>query len=290
MILKTKELKDTLLKNFISTLRTLWCIFCVAIVAAFAFSVFRWLRGDSVVIHAIIIDCFTAFGATFILLGIICIIRLILKGRKAVKMAAKALEGGYSDDVIAYYKKQASRAKHTDNAAESLLMLASCYAEALRYDEAFDVLKGIDLADIESDVVRAEYFNTAVYIYLISGDFATAERLYVSGKSLLDKYSQSSYGEFAAEISHTAAAMEYARGNLCRAEQMFTEIKNCSKSDRIISACGIYLVMIYLAGSRLEEAKTTAESIFPFISCYRDKQNILRLMRCIESAYGVSGV
>lgn len=275
-------------KTFLSTVKMLWCIFCVSVVAAFAFTVFRWLSGYSTVTHDIIIDCFSAFGVTFILLITVCIIRITVRGRKSLKVSSKAFIEGYTDDVIKYYQKLADRAKNTDTKIEALLMLASCYAEALRYDDAFDVLHSVELQSVDSEVTRAAYFNTAVYIYLISGDFATAEKLYVSGKALLDKYCLGERrGEFAAEISHTMAAMEYARGNIYKAETMFDEIKSASHSDRIVSACGIYLIMIYLATDRPEEAKITAENIFPLISCRRDKESLLRLMRCIENAYGI---
>lgn len=266
----------------------LWCIFCVSVVAAFAFTVFRWLSGDSVVTHDIIIDCFSAFGITFTLLITICIICLSVRSRRSLRVSRKAFTEGYTDDVIEYYQKLADRAKNTDAKIEAQLMLASCYAEALRYDDAFSVLHDVELESVDSDVTRAAYFNTAVYIYLMADDFATAEKLYVSGKALLDKYCLSERrGEFAAEISHTMAVMEYARGNIYKAEAMLHEIQEASHSDRILSACGIYLIMIYLATDRTEEAKVTAENIFPLISCRRDKEALLRLMHCIENAYGI---
>lgn len=236
-----------------------------------------------------ILDCFAAFGITFIAATALCIIRLTLRGKKAAKVGTKAFQNGYSDDVIAYYEKQARRSRNSEVKLESTLMLASCYAEALRYDEAFEALAKVELADITHDALRAAYFNTAVYIYLMAGDFASAERLYICGKALLDKYASGKYGsEFGAEISHTIAAMEFARGNIYQAELMLGEIKNMVHSDKVSSACDIYLIMIYLATDRLEEAKATAEAAFPFVSCYRDKQTMLRLMRCIEGAYGIN--
>lgn len=263
-------------------LKTIWLIFCASLVTACAAVTVIWLTGKVRQLRQLSLIFFNTFGIAVLICAAIAMIRVSARARRYYSIYSKSLEEGYTDKFFAYFEKRTKRAltKRRKNAAA--MALASCYAEAGRYTDAVDTLHRIDFFSL-GEKARAKYFNTALYIEIISGNTAEAEKIYAAGKSLLEKYSGGSSGE---EIDSTIAALSFARGDFYDAETKLLELCEHALPEHVASACGIYLTMIYLQTDRLEKAKAAAEMTIPNISSYRDKQTMLRLMKCIENAYG----
>lgn len=279
-----KEL-DILFKTFLYAVKMLWRIFSAALVSACAVTVVWWLLGKTTKLADTLFFFFSVFGTAVLVFTSICAIRLAVRGKKAARIYADTLVNGYTDKFFSYYENRVKRAKRKNSKNSAMLALASCYSEASRYDDAMNVLDSMDFLSM-SEPMRASYFNTLLYTAILSDDLNKAEKIYMSGKYLLEKYSRGSSG---CEIAHTLAALEFARGNVYTAEQMILEILDGPVSDMTASGCGVYLVMIYLQTERFEKAKLAAEMTFPVIAGYRDKQIMLRLMKIIENIYSVRG-
>lgn len=251
-------------------------------VAACAAVTLVWLTGKLRQPKQLATVYFDTFALFVLISTATIIIRIALHSRGYSRVYSKSIKEGYTDKFFVYFERRAKRSftKNKKNAAT--MALASCYAEAGRYADAVDTLHKIDFFSLD-EKARAEYFNTALYTEIISGNTAEAEKIYAAGKGLLERYGGGSSG---AEIDRTLAALSFARGDMYDAEAKLLELCEHALPDHVASACGIYLTMIYLNTDRLEKAKLAAEMTIPNISSYRDKQIMLRLMKCIENAYG----
>lgn len=263
---------------FLYAFKMICIIFCSALVAAFASMTLVWLTGRLRQPKQLATVYFDAFALYVLVCTAIIIIRFALHSRGYSRVYSKSMKEGYTDSFFAYFEKRAKRSLTKNKKNAATMALASCYAEAGRYTDAVETLHKIDFFSLD-EKARAEYFNTALYTEIISGNLAEAEKLYAAGKSLLERYSGG------AEIDRTLAALSFARGDMYDAEAKLLELCEHALPDHVASACGIYLTMIYLQTDRLEKAKLAAEMTIPNISSYRDKQIMLRLMKCIENAY-----
>ncbi len=263
-------------------LKTIWLIFCASLVAACSAVTLIWLTGKVRQLRQLSLIFFDAFGIAVLVCTAIATIRVSLKARKYYSIYSKSIEEGYTDRFFKYFEKRAKRAITKKKKFDATMALASCYAEAGRYTDAVDTLHRIDFYSL-SEKARAEYYSTALYTEIISGNTAEAEKIYAAGKGLLQKYSGGSFGE---EIDRTLAALSFARGDFYDAETKLLDLCEQALPERIASSCGVYLTMVYLQTDRLEKAKAAAEMTIPNVSSYRDKQALLRLMKCIENGYG----
>lgn len=263
-------------------LKAVWLIFCASLVAACAAVTIVWLTGSVRQLRQLSLIFFDTFAVAVIACAAIAIIKVSAKARRFYSIYSKSLEEGYTDRFFEYFEKRAKRAFTKRGKFAAVMALASCYAEAGRYADAVEALHRIDFFSLR-ERARAEYYSTALYIEIISGSLAEAEKLYAASKNLLEEYSGGSFGE---EIACTIAALSFARGDFYDAETKLLQLCEHPLPDRIASACGVYLTMIYLQTDRLEKAKSAAEMTIPNVSTYRDKQTLLRLMKCIENAYG----
>ncbi len=265
-----------MLRSFFSAVRSVLLIICSAAAAAWLFSSLRFFAGKSVTAEAVINDLFSSFAVILAAMTAICIVFLMLRRRREAAVSSKALENGYTEDFFKYYENKVARARSQRSRSRANIRLTGCYCQAGRYCDAVDALCKVDLSSL-SEIGRADYYNTALYTALMSGDRECAEKIYISGKPLFDKYDSP-------PIYHTLAVLEYMRGNLEHSEEMLLDVK-CATSDAAInSECNIYLILIFLKTDRLAEAKALAEQTAPLVCTYQCKQQLLRLMSCIELA------
>lgn len=259
------------------SLKVICMVFFSAMVSAGAISFTVWLLGRIRQPRQFAKIFLGVLALSILINTAIVIIRLAFHSRGYSRIYSKSIDEGYTDKFFAFFEKRAKRALTKKRKNAATMELASCYAEAGRYTDAVETLHRIDFFSL-SENARTEYFSAALNIEIISGNMAETEKIYAAGKGLLEKNS----GD---ETDCTLAALSFARGDYYDAEAKFIALCEHALPDKVASECGVYLTMIYLQTDRLDKAKAAAEMTIPNISSYRDKQTMLRLMKCIENAY-----
>ena len=215
---------------------------------------------------------------------IVIIISLILNSIRKKSLSGILNVDGYSDEYFSKLNKIVDKSKN-QNKVFAMLSLAGELSDAGRSKEAIKVLKKIDLS-YASDEIIAEYYNAYIYILTLGGDLENAETAYGAGKILLDKIKNKKSNS--GTIFHTLGVLEYAKGNIVKAENYFISAKMYTKMQEVENTCNMYLALIYLKTGRREYAKKITVDTIPYIENPRQKQDMIKLMKLVETSYGLS--
>ena len=155
--------------------------------------------------------------------------------RKAARVLKKT---GYSKEYYDLLEKKRRKLSGSSLGAKNDLCIAKAYCDGRRYEDAFSVLRDIDLDRFDSKMA-AEYYNLYTYLFLLTGDVESARSTIALGEPFCSKYSDR------AEQKLTAALLKYADKNYYGAKEDFEELLSCKPIEVRIWA-GLYLGLVYL--------------------------------------------
>ena len=272
----------TILRNlFLTIVSALLTTLGVAVSFYFLRIIF-WGHADSLIIIPAIFAIF--FPLTYVIFSLKTVIYCFMLRSTINRALAIRNEKGYCDEYFDFLdcarKKGGKRRRFRLS-----LTLASELADAERYEEAEKVL--YELADSAANLGKAagvDYANACIYIFLIQGKTELAEIAVAgAGQALYDTAQKKSNG---GAINHTLGVLEYAKGNLSRAESLLVHAKAQASSVYSKNACDMYLALIYLKTDRREYAKKAVSGMLGNISNPRQASDVKRLMALVEQAYG----
>lgn len=222
-------------------------------------------------------------GVVFLVYSISVLVVLTINNKRKKNVSDMLDSQGYSDEYFSMLKKYVDKSSEK-NKAMAMISLAGELSDAGKSKEAISVLKQISLVGATDEVI-ADYYNAYIYILIMGGDLENAEIAYGAGRKFLDMYKDKKSN--GAAILHTLGVLEYARGNLPKAENLFILAKARSKHQDVENTCNMFLALIYLKTGRLIYAKKITADTIPNIKNPRQKQDIIKLMKLVESAYGL---
>lgn len=211
--------------------------------------------------------------------AVLAIVRMKNKSSLEKLLAKK----GYCDEYFLRLRKNAEGKKGRKKISR-LLLLAGELCDGERFEEAVEVMKGIDVRG-ENAFVLGEYYNAYMYILVMKGDLENAELAFNAGKEYIAYIMKKK--SCAAAVNHTLGVYEYAKGDYRKAEEHFKLARKKALSLLVSNSCDMYLSLIYLKTDRRELAKSLTGKIIPYVKNPRQKQDMVFLMRKIEKAYGL---
>ena len=123
--------------------------------------------------------------------------------RKAAKVLRRT---GYSKEYYELLERKRRKLSGGTLGAKNDLCIAKAYCDGRRYDDAFSVLRDIDLNRFDAKMA-AEYYNLYTYLFLLTGDTESARSTIELGEPFCSKYSDRP------EQRLTAALLKYADGD-----------------------------------------------------------------------------
>lgn len=205
--------------------------------------------------------------------------RRILLNKKITEI--RKLEG-FSPAYFNELNRQISSTKNRVLKNYKTMVLADSYGEIRDYKKAFEILRTLNVNKL-NDRLKALYFNSAVYFYLMVNDVKSACFAAEQGRDFIDKFRYSSY--FGSAITHTLAALEYAQGNLQKAESMLMLAKSNTSHNHSIISCDLLLGKIYLKTNRKQYAYNLVLQDLRIVESQRQKEDLTALMKEIEAAF-----
>lgn len=233
------------------------------------------------------------FAITYLMIcaAVMCVIGFILERRKAAMSAAvenKALAEGYTDEFFDFCLKNCEKISFKRRKAMALLCTAMYYADAKRYDEAVELVSKIDLVPLK-DKERCAYYVTLSYILFVMGDENGADAAYASNTSLLQKYAQKKNGK-----TNLGCAAALVSCLMCYEEEKSEElaaklfaVREATRKTEIAAVCSELLCLISLDMGEVCAAKRYAADAYCHAIMYGQRCRVQKLMRIIESFYGV---
>lgn len=194
--------------------------------------------------------------------------------RKAARILNKS---GYVKDYYDILERKHRKLSGTALGVKNDLKLAKAYCDGRRYDDAFSILRDIDLDGFDSRMA-AEYYNLYTYLFLLTGDVASAESTVKLGEPFCSKYTDSS------EQKLTAALMKYANRDYFGAKSGFEALLGCKPIETRVSA-GLYLGLVYLRLRKKEQARKLVGALSKYKKTPRQSEDMLKLLKKIEAAY-----
>lgn len=194
--------------------------------------------------------------------------------RKAAKILNKS---GYSKEYYDILERKRAKLSGTALGAKNDLKLAKAYCDGRRYNDAFSILRDIDLDGFDS-LMAAEYYNLYAYLFLLTGDVAGAESTLKLGEPFCSKYADCS------EQRLTAALLKYANRDYFGAQSGFEALLNCKPVEVRVSA-GLYLGLVYLRLRKKEQARKLVGELGKYKKTPRQSEDMLKLLKKIEAAY-----
>lgn len=194
--------------------------------------------------------------------------------------AAKILKKtGYSKEYFDLLEDKRRQLSGTSLSARNDLCVASAYCDGRRYDDAFAVLRDIDL-DRFDPKLAARYYTLYAYLFLLTGDAESAKSTLTLGESFLKKYPEMP------EKLLTEALLKYAEKDYYGAKTGFTELLNAKPVEVRVWA-GLYLGLVYLRLGKKELARKLAGELGKYKKTPRQSEDMIKLLKKIETAYAL---
>ncbi len=213
-----------------------------------------------------------------VVLVVYLFVKLILSSQrsKAKKVLRKT---GYSAEYFALLEKKKKHLKGSYLEAVNDLCLAKEYGDGRRYDSALELLRNVD---IDKFKVRdaAHYYALYAYIFILTGNLQNASFAIDLGVPFAEKAKDKSEMEF------VSALLLYAQKDYEGAEKGFRPlIKSHNNEIRVWS--GMYLGLIFLRQHKNDNARKTVVALSKFRKTPRQSEDILKLLKKIETAYAL---
>lgn len=219
------------------------------------------------------------FGAVILIALIIYWIALgVLKSQR--RRAKKVLrKNGYCKEYFDLLEKKRIQLSGTSLSAENDLLLAKEYCDGRCYDNAFAVLRDIDLDGFDSKMA-ATYYNLYAHLFVLTGDLDGARATLSLGETFIKRVKNNS------EIKLTEALLKYAEGDYAEAKAGFKALLECKPIETRVWA-GMYLALIYLRQHKKEQARKIAVALGEYKKTPRQSEDMLKLLKKIEAAYAI---
>lgn len=215
-----------------------------------------------------------AFSAIVVYL----IVYLILRSQR-VKAAKTLRRTGYSKEYYDLLEKKRSKLAGTSLGPRNDLCIAKAYCDGRRYEDAFAVLRDIDLDRFDSKMA-AEYYNLYTYLFLLTGDIKSARSTVALGEPFTQKYADKPSQRL------TAALLKYAEQDYYAAQKEFEELLKCDSNEIRVSA-GLYLGLVYLRIHKKELARKLVGELGKYKKTPRQSEDMLKLLKKLETAYAL---
>ena len=199
-----------------------------------------------------------------------------LQRHKAAKVLRKT---GYSKEYFELLEKKKRKLSKTSLGAKNDLCIAKAYCDGRRYEDAFSVLRDIDLDSFDSKMA-AEYYNLYTYLFLLTGDINSAKSTVSLGEPFCSKYPDRS------EQKLTAALLKYAEKDYYGAKEGFEELLDCKPIEVRVWA-GLYLGLVYLRLHKKERARKLVGVLGKYKKTPRQSEDMLKLLKKLETAYAL---
>ena len=196
--------------------------------------------------------------------------------RKAAKILKKS---GYSKEYYDVLEAKRRKLSGTSLGAKNDLCIAKAYCDGRRYEDAFSVLRDIDLDRFDSKMA-AEYYNLYTYIFLLTGDIESAKSTVQLGEPFCSKYSDRP------EQMLTAALLKYAEKDFEGAKAGFKSLLSCKPVEVRVWA-GLYLGLVYLRLCQKERARKLVGTLGKYKKTPRQSEDMLKLLKKLETAYAL---
>lgn len=196
--------------------------------------------------------------------------------RKAEKVLRKT---GYSKEYFDILERKRRKLSGSSLGAKNDLCIAKAYCDGRRYEDAFSVLRDIDLDRFDSKMA-AEYYNLYTYLFLLTGDVDSAHSTVELGEPFCSRYPDSS------EQKLTAALLKYADKNYEEAQIGFEELLNCKPVEVRVWA-GLYLGLVYLRLRKKENARKLVGILGKYKKTPRQSEDMLKLLKKLETVYAL---
>lgn len=196
------------------------------------------------------------------------------------RKAAKALKRtGYSKE---YYDILEDKRRHLSGSAlgaQNDLCIAKAYCDGRRYDDAFAVLRDIDLDRFDSKLA-AKYYNLYTYLFLLTGDISSAKSTVTLGEPFCNKYPDMP------EHRLNMALLKYADRDFYGAKSAFEELLDC-KTVEVRVWAALYLGLVYLRLRKKELARKLVGTLGKYKKSPRQSEDMIKLLKKIETAYAL---
>lgn len=246
------------------------------------------LEGEifGVEIPAFITDNFN-FGVTMaclmaaVVLAVLIIYWIVLGGLKSQRKRAKRVlkRNGYCKEYFDLLERKRKKLSGSWLSAENDLLLAKEYCDGRCYDNAFAVLRDIDLDGFDSKLA-ANYYVLYSQLFVLTGDVDGAKATLSLGEPFVSKLKNKS------ELKLVKSLIKYAEGDYTEAKKGFKELLQCKPVETRVWA-GMYLGLIYLRQHKKEHARKLAVALGEYKKTPRQSEDMLKLLKKIEAAYAI---
>ncbi len=210
----------------------------------------------------------------FIYLIVLC----ALRGQR--RRARKALKRkGYCKDYFDILEAKHRKLEGTSLSAQNDLLLAKEYIDGRRYEDAFAVLRDINVEDFDSKLA-AKYYTLYARLFVLTGDVEGARKTLEMGDTYIKKFAADP------EIRLTKALIKYAEGDYESARKRLENILTCKPVETRVWV-GLYLGLVYLRLHKKELAKKLAVTLSGYKKTPRQSEDMLKLLKKIEQAYAL---
>ncbi len=234
-----------------------------------------WLTENfSFVCSILCVAVIIAIFAYFIYLIALCIYGL--QRKHAEKVLRKT---GYSKEYYDLLEKKRRKLSGTSLSARNDILVAKAYCDGRRYDDAFAVLRDIDLDRFDSKLA-ARYYTLYAYLFLLTGDIESAKSTVELGKPFCSKYPDMP------EKLLVDALIKYADKDFYGAKDGFEALLNVRPIEVRVWA-GLYLGLVYLRLRKKELARKLVGTLGKYKKTPRQSEDMIKLLKKIETAYAL---
>ncbi len=227
--------------------------------------------------YACSLACVIAFIALVAHLIYVIVLNIYrLQRRKAAKVLKKS---GYCKEYYDLIEDKRRDLNGTSLAARNDLLVAKAYCDGRRYDDAFSVLRDIDLDRFDSKLA-ARYYVLYTYLFLLTGDIESAKSTVALGEPFTSKYPEMP------EKKLTDALLKYAERDYYGAKEGFEELLDVNPVEVRVWA-GLYLGLVYLRLRKKELARKLASTLGKYRKTPRQSEDMIKLLKKIEAAYAL---
>lgn len=219
----------------------------------------------------------TLWLALALILHIIYVIVLNIYRSQRAKAAKVLRKDGYCREYFDLLERKRRKLKNTSLGARNDLLLAKAYGDGRRYDDAFAVLRDIDIDSFNARSA-AEYYNLYARLFVLTGNIDGALQTLKMGDAFVRKYAAEP------DIRLTLAIIKYANGDYDEARTRLESLLNCKPIETRVWA-GLYLGLVYLRLHKKELAKKLAVTLGTYKKTPRQSEDMLKLIKKIETAY-----
>lgn len=208
---------------------------------------------------------------------IIYVFMLNVYRSQRLKAARVLKKKGYCKEYFDLLEKKRRKLSGSSLGAKNDLCIARAYCDGRRYEDAFAVLRDIDLDRFDSKMA-AQYYNLYTYLFLLTGDVESARSTVALGEPFCSKYPDR------AEQRLTAALLKYADGDYLAAKEEFEALLDCRPIEVRVWA-GLYLGLVYLRLRKKENARKLVAALGRYKKTPRQSEDMLKLLKKLETAY-----